>query len=50
MPKDREILIQEFIPEIKTAGEISLIFFNKEFSHAIRKTAYRFAEAVGKMS
>lgn len=38
LPKDRDILIQEFIPEIKTAGEISLIFFNNEFSHAIRKT------------
>ncbi len=35
--KDRDVLIQEFIPEIQTQGEISLIYFNKKFSHAIRK-------------
>lgn len=38
MPVDRDILVQEYIPEIRTAGETSLIFFNGEFSHAIRKT------------
>ncbi len=35
--KERDVLIQEYIPEIKTEGEISLIFFNRAFSHAIRK-------------
>lgn len=39
LPADRDILVQEFIPEIQTAGETSLVFFNGEFSHAIRKTA-----------
>ena len=34
-----DMLIQEYIPEIKTAGEVSLIFFNGKFSHAIRKMA-----------
>jgi glutathione synthase/RimK-type ligase-like ATP-grasp enzyme len=35
---DRDLLIQEFVPEIETAGETSLVFFDGEFSHAIRKT------------
>jgi len=34
----RDMLVQEFVPEIKTSGEVSLIFFNKKYSHAIRKT------------
>ncbi len=34
---DRDVIIQEFIPEIWTSGETSLIFFNNEFSHAVRK-------------
>lgn len=38
LPVEHDILIQEFIPEIKSSGEISLIYFNNEFSHAIRKT------------
>ena len=29
--------LQEFIPEILTCGEFSLIFFNGVFSHGIRK-------------
>jgi glutathione synthase/RimK-type ligase-like ATP-grasp enzyme len=37
--KDRDLLIQEYIPEIKTAGETSLIFFNRKFSHAVVKRA-----------
>ena len=31
------VLIQEFIDEIKTRGEWSFIFFNKEYSHAVLK-------------
>jgi glutathione synthase/RimK-type ligase-like ATP-grasp enzyme len=34
---ERDVLIQAFIPEIKTHGEISLIFIGGEFTHAIRK-------------
>lgn len=35
--KDGDVLIQRFIPEIETEGEISLIFFEGEFSHSVRK-------------
>ncbi len=35
----RDLLLQQFIPEIQTEGEISLIYFNKQYCHAIRKTA-----------
>ncbi len=37
--KTRDVLIQEYIPEIKTSGEVSLVYFNKKFSHAVRKRA-----------
>lgn len=37
--KDRDVLIQEYVPEIKTTGEVSLVYFNKKFSHAVRKKA-----------
>lgn len=33
----KELLLQEFIPEITTLGETSFIFFNKKFSHAVNK-------------
>jgi glutathione synthase/RimK-type ligase-like ATP-grasp enzyme len=33
----RDYLLQEYIPEIKTAGETSMLFFNGKFSHAIVK-------------
>lgn len=33
----KELLLQEFIPEIQTLGETSFIFFNKKFSHCINK-------------
>ena len=32
-----DMLIQKFIPEIQEQGEWSLVFFNKEFSHAVIK-------------
>lgn len=35
--RDRDVLIQEYLSEIETAGEVSLIFLNGEFSHALRK-------------
>jgi glutathione synthase/RimK-type ligase-like ATP-grasp enzyme len=33
----KELLLQEFMPEIQTKGETSFIFFNKIFSHAVNK-------------
>jgi len=34
---DRGLLIQPFLPEIQSEGELSLLFFDGVFSHAIRK-------------
>ncbi|MBX9887278.1 MAG: hypothetical protein K2Y30_05005 [Flavobacteriaceae bacterium] len=34
---EKELLLQEFIPEILSLGETSFIFFNKKFSHAVNK-------------
>ena len=34
---EKELLLQEFIPQIQTAGETSFIFFNKQFSHSVNK-------------
>ena len=34
---EKDLLLQEFKPEIETDGETSLIFFNKKFSHAVNK-------------
>ncbi len=36
---EKELLLQEFMPEIMTLGETSFIFFNKKFSHAVNKQA-----------
>ncbi|MFV5695646.1 ATP-grasp domain-containing protein [Flavobacterium sp. LB3P122] len=33
----KELLLQEFMPQIQTLGETSFIFFNKKFSHAVNK-------------
>lgn len=35
--KTNDLLIQKFVPEIMENGEMSMIFFNKKFSHAIVK-------------
>ncbi|HEY6059994.1 MAG TPA: hypothetical protein VIV10_05365 [Gemmatimonadales bacterium] len=32
-------LVQEFVPEVMTAGELSLVYLAGEFSHAVRKRA-----------
>jgi glutathione synthase/RimK-type ligase-like ATP-grasp enzyme len=32
-----DVMVQPFIPEIQTRGEWSLMFFDGEFSHAVRK-------------
>jgi len=34
---DHDILVQPFINDIQTEGEISMIFFNKVYSHAVLK-------------
>ena len=34
---DRSLLIQPFLPAIMSAGELSLLFFDGEFSHAVCK-------------
>jgi hypothetical protein len=33
------VLVQEFVPEVRTAGELSLVYIAGEFSHAVRKRA-----------
>ena len=35
--EEKELLLQEFKPEIETEGETSFLFFNKKFSHAVNK-------------
>jgi glutathione synthase/RimK-type ligase-like ATP-grasp enzyme len=35
--RDRVMLLQEFIPEVRTRGEWSLIFLGESFSHALRR-------------
>jgi hypothetical protein len=35
--KDREYILQEYVPSIESEGELSLIFFSGKFSHAIQK-------------
>jgi glutathione synthase/RimK-type ligase-like ATP-grasp enzyme len=35
--EDRGVLVQPFLPEIQTDGELSLLFFDGAFSHAVRK-------------
>ena len=35
--KGRDVLVQEFIPDVKYSGEVSMIFFGGEFSHGVRK-------------
>lgn len=35
--KEKELLLQKFMPEIVSEGETSFIFFNKKFSHCVNK-------------
>ena len=34
---EKELLLQEFMPEIQSLGETSFVFFNRKFSHAVNK-------------
>lgn len=36
--RTRDLLVQPFMPEIQTSGEVSILFFNDQFSHAVLKT------------
>jgi glutathione synthase/RimK-type ligase-like ATP-grasp enzyme len=36
--RERDLLIQPFLPEVISNGEISLLYFNRQFSHAVLKT------------
>lgn len=35
----RDLLVQQFMPEVRHFGELSLIFFNRTYSHTVLKTA-----------
>lgn len=35
----RDLLIQPFLPDIRTKGEVSLVYFGDQFSHAVLKKA-----------
>jgi glutathione synthase/RimK-type ligase-like ATP-grasp enzyme len=35
----RDLLLQPYMPEIKETGELSLVFFNRKYSHAVIKRA-----------
>jgi glutathione synthase/RimK-type ligase-like ATP-grasp enzyme len=37
--RERDLLVQEFMPEIQRFGEISLVFINRRYSHTILKSA-----------
>jgi glutathione synthase/RimK-type ligase-like ATP-grasp enzyme len=37
--RERELLVQEFMPEIQRSGEISLVFINRRYSHSVLKSA-----------
>jgi glutathione synthase/RimK-type ligase-like ATP-grasp enzyme len=34
-----DVLVQPFLPSIETEGEVSLLYFGRELSHTVRKTA-----------
>lgn len=35
--EENDFLLQPFLPEIEASGEVSMIFFNGEYSHAVQK-------------
>jgi glutathione synthase/RimK-type ligase-like ATP-grasp enzyme len=35
--REKDMMIQEYLPEVATLGELSLMYFNKVFSHAVIK-------------
>jgi glutathione synthase/RimK-type ligase-like ATP-grasp enzyme len=51
LPEDSSVMVQEFMPEVASEGEWSLIFFGGRFSHAVKKYPakgdFRVQEALG---
>ncbi|MGI9552490.1 MAG: ATP-grasp domain-containing protein [Aurantibacter sp.] len=39
LAQERDLLIQKFMPEVRTFGELSIIFFNRKYSHTVLKRA-----------
>jgi glutathione synthase/RimK-type ligase-like ATP-grasp enzyme len=39
--KERDLLLQAFMPEVIGEGELSLVFFNRRYSHAVLKWAVK---------
>ncbi|HXD77621.1 MAG TPA: hypothetical protein VN616_07420 [Puia sp.] len=39
LAQGRGLLVQEFMPEIQRSGEVSLVFINRRYSHAVLKSA-----------
>lgn len=37
--QERDLLVQQFMPEIRQSGELSLIFIDRSYSHTVLKTA-----------
>ena len=37
--KERDLLVQKFMPAIQTFGELSIIFFNRKYAYTVLKTA-----------
>lgn len=38
-PFDQRAMVQPYLPSVETVGEISLVFFNGDYSHSVRKVA-----------
>jgi len=41
MPLDNDVCFQKFMPEILSRGELSFVFIDGKFSHAVQKTVAR---------
>lgn len=37
LPRDKDYLVQPYVPEIETLGELSVVFFGGRFAHMVRK-------------
>lgn len=37
LARERDVVIQQFVPEVRTVGEISIMLIDGEFAHAVRK-------------
>ena len=37
MLKDGDVIVQEFVKEIESSGELSVVFFNRKYSHCVKK-------------